>query len=134
MTIIPTCFFRQHRKAKCFSRYSSTKKVFPGYKNKKFKKSKNWHFSKRVNPSLWSNLRQYRPGKCLSRYFTTKKTPFYALKTRSSKSRKLDIFSKGLKHRFGPKMAIFPNSFFRQYRPRKCLSRYFTTKKLLSTL
>ena len=24
------------------------------YKNKKFKKSKNWHFSKRVNPWFWS--------------------------------------------------------------------------------
>ena len=26
------------------------KHAFVGYKNKKFKKSKNWHFSKRVNP------------------------------------------------------------------------------------
>ena len=25
-------------------------KAFLGYKNKMFKKSKNWHFSKRVNP------------------------------------------------------------------------------------
>ena len=25
-----------------------------GYKNKKFKKSKNWHFSKEVNPWFWS--------------------------------------------------------------------------------
>ena len=25
-----------------------------GYKNKKFKKSKNWHFSKGVNPWFWS--------------------------------------------------------------------------------
>ena len=28
--------------------------AFLGYKNKKFKKSKNWHFSKGVNPSFWS--------------------------------------------------------------------------------
>ena len=27
---------------------------FLGYKNKKFKKSKNWHFSKGVNPWFWS--------------------------------------------------------------------------------
>ena len=33
--------------------------------------------------------------------------PFYAIKTRSSKSRKIDIFPKGLTHGFGPKMAIF---------------------------
>ena len=26
------------------------KNPFPGYKNKNFKKSKNWHFSKWVNP------------------------------------------------------------------------------------
>ena len=28
--------------------------VFLSYKNKKFKKSKNWHFSKGVNPWFWS--------------------------------------------------------------------------------
>ena len=30
------------------------KNVFLGYKNKKFKNSNNWHFSKGVNPSFWS--------------------------------------------------------------------------------
>ena len=30
------------------------KKAFLGYKNRKFKKSKNWHFSKGVNPWFWS--------------------------------------------------------------------------------
>ena len=30
------------------------KNTFLGYKNKTFKKSKNWHFSKRVNPRFWS--------------------------------------------------------------------------------
>ena len=30
------------------------KNSFLGYKNKKFKKSKNWHLSKRVNPWFWS--------------------------------------------------------------------------------
>ena len=34
------------------------------------------------------------------------------MKTRSPKSRKIDIFSKGLTHGFGPKMAIFPTFFF----------------------
>ena len=29
-------------------------------------------------------------------------------KTRTSKSRKIDIFPKGLTHGFGPKMALFP--------------------------
>ena len=30
------------------------KNAILGYKNKKFKKSKNWHFSKGVNPWFWS--------------------------------------------------------------------------------
>ena len=29
------------------------KNAFLSYKNKSFKKSKNWHFSKGVNPSFW---------------------------------------------------------------------------------
>ena len=40
-----------------------------------------------------------------------RKTPFQALKTRSSKSRKIDIFPKGLNHAFAPNMAIFPTFF-----------------------
>ena len=31
------------------------KNAFLGYKTKKFKKSKNWHFPKGVNPWFWSN-------------------------------------------------------------------------------
>ena len=53
--------------------------------------------------------------------FLSEKTPLRATKTRSSKSRRIDIFPKGLTHGFGPKMAIFPTFFFRQYRPEKCL-------------
>ena len=58
------------------------KNGFLGYKNKKFKKSKNWHFSKRVRPWFWSKnghfsklffFRQYRPGKCLLRYSRARK-------------------------------------------------------------
>ena len=30
------------------------KDAFLSYKNKKFEKSKNWHFSKGVNPWFWS--------------------------------------------------------------------------------
>ena len=57
------------------------KSAFQGYKNKTLKKSKNWHFSKRVNPWFWSKnghffnifFSQYRQGKCLIRYSRTKK-------------------------------------------------------------
>ena len=43
--------------------------------------------------------------------FQSEKTPFQAIKTRKSKSRKIDIFPKGLTHGFGPKMTIFPTFF-----------------------
>ena len=33
--------------------------AFLGYKNKKFEKSKNWHFSKRVNAWFWSKNGQF---------------------------------------------------------------------------
>ena len=36
---------------------------------------------------------------------------FSAIKTRISKSRKIDFFPKGLTHGFGPKMVIFPTFF-----------------------
>ena len=47
--------------------------------------------------------------------FENEKTPFYPIKTRSSKSRKNDLFPKGLTHGFGSNMAIFSSFFFRQY-------------------
>ena len=50
-----------------------------------------------------------------------RKNAFLGFKRRSSKSRKIDIFPKGLTHGFGPKMAIFPTFFFKQFRPGKCL-------------
>ena len=87
------------------------------------KKSKNCNFSKGVNPWFWSKnghfsklffFRQYGPGKCLLRYFTTKKLLSKAIKTKSSKSRKIHIFPMGLTHAFGPKMAIFFHFFFGQ--------------------
>ena len=40
------------------------------------------------------------------------KTPFKAIKTRSSKSRKIDFSPKGLTHGFDPKIAIFVTYFF----------------------
>ena len=43
--------------------------------------------------------------------FQNEKTPFQTIKTRSLKSRKIDIFPKRLTHGFGLKMAIFPTFF-----------------------
>ena len=38
--------------------------------------------------------------------------PLLAIKRKSLKSRKIDIFLKGLTHGFGPKITIFPTFFF----------------------
>ena len=82
-----------------------------------------------------SFFRQNRPGKGLFRYSRTKKIPFEAIKTRRSKSGKIDIFQQGLTHGFGPKTAIFFKLFLeRQNRPGKCALRFFRTKKRLSRL
>ena len=43
--------------------------------------------------------------------FQNEKMPFQSIKRRSSKSRKVDIFLKGLTNGVGPKMAFFPTFF-----------------------
>ena len=44
------CFSGNIRQANVFYDILEQKNAFVGYKNKKLKKSKNWHFSKGVNP------------------------------------------------------------------------------------
>ena len=60
--------------------------------------------------------------------------PFYSVKTRSSKSGKIDIFPKGLTDGFGLKIAMFSTFFLRQCSPGKCLLRYSRAKKRPSRL
>ena len=117
------------------------KNTFLGYKNKNFKKSKNWHFSKGDNPRLLVQkclflqhffFRQYGQGNvCYD--IVERKIAFQGYKNKTFKKGH-DIFQKGLTHVFGPKMAIFPTFFFRQYRPEKYLLRYSRTKNRLSRL
>ena len=61
--------------------------------------------------------------------FQNEKTPFQAIKTRSSKSRKIDIFPKGLTHGFGPNMVIFPTFFFSALQVRKMTFSIFQIEK-----
>ena len=46
---LPLFFFKQYRPGKCFYHILERENAFLGYKKKKFKKLKNWHFSKGVN-------------------------------------------------------------------------------------
>ena len=116
-------FFTQKGQENVFYDILEQKNAFLDYQNKKFKKSKNWHYSKRVNPWFWSKdahiskfffFSHYRPGKSLLRYSRSKKRLSRIITKRSSQSRKIHIFVKGLTHGYGPKLAIFPTFFFRQ--------------------
>ena len=96
------------------------KNAFLGYKKKKFKKSKNWHFSKGVKPWFWSKNGHFGNFFFLGNIgqknvfwdILEQKTLFKATKTRSSKSRKIDLFANGLTHAFGTKIAILATFFF----------------------
>ena len=66
--------------------------------------------------------------------FFKEKMPLLSIKTRSSNSRKIEFFLKGLTNGLDPKMAIFPPFRFRQNRPGKCVLQYFRTKKRLSRI
>ena len=74
-------------------------------------------------------FRKYRPGKFLLQYSRTRKTPFFAIKTRTSKTQKIDIFQKGLTHGFAPKMAIIPTLFFQAMQARKMSVTIFQNQK-----
>ena len=139
IAIFPTIFFQaiQTRKMS-FTIFQNEKMPFQAIKTRSSKSRKIDIFLKGLTHGFCPNItifptffvfRQYRPGKCLLRYCRTKKKPFQAIKTRSSQSRKIDIFLKGLTHGFGPKMAIFPTVFFGQYRPGTCLLGYSRRKK-----
>ena len=90
------------------------KNAFLGYKNKNFKKCKNWHFSKGVNPWFWSKnglffnffFRQYRPRKCILWYYRTNKRLSRLKKQKDQKVEKLTFFG------FGPKKSHFFQLFF----------------------
>ena len=136
-------FFRQNRAGECLLRYSRTRKLFLGYKKTNFKKPKNCHFSKGVNPWFWSKtghfsnfffFRQNRAGECLLRYSRTRKL-FLGYKKTNFKKPKNCHFSKGVNPWFWSKTGHFSNFFFfRQNRAGECLLRYSETKKLLCML
>ena len=59
MAIFPAFFLGNIGKENVFDDILEHKNAFQGYKNKKFKKSKNWQFSTRVNPWFWSKNGQF---------------------------------------------------------------------------
>ena len=118
------------------------KKNFLGYKNKKFKKSKNWHFYKGVNPWFWSKNCHFSNLLFLGNIvqenilydILERKNAFLGYKNKIFKKSKNWHFLNGLTHGFGPKIAIFETFSFSKYRPGKYRLRFSTTKKQLSRL
>ena len=103
-----------------FSDILERKNAFLGYKNKKFKKSKNWHFSKGVNPWFW-----YENGNFANFYFLgnigqenvfydllERKNAFLGYKNKKLKNWKYWHFSKGVNPWFLCKNGDFSKFFF----------------------
>ena len=122
------------------------KNAFLGYKNNKFRKSKNWHFS--IFPFFfffifWSKNGRFSNFSFLGNIgkenvfydILYRKKAFFSYKTKSFKSRKSDIFPKGLTNSFGPKLAIFPTFFLLgNIGQENVFLRYSRTTKRLSKL
>ena len=96
------------------------KNAFLSYKNKKFKKSKNWHFSKGVNPWFWS-----KNGHFFNFVFSgnigqenvfydilERKNVFLSYKNKNFNKSKNRLFSKGVNPWFWSKNGHFDNVLF----------------------
>ena len=129
LAIFPPFFLGNIGQENVFYYILERKNASLGYKNKKYKKLKNGHFSKGVSPQFWSKTGHFstflfqaiQARKMCFMIFQNQKTPVQAIKTASLKSRKNNILPEGLVHNFGPKLAIFPACFFRQSGPAKCV-------------
>ena len=49
-------YLKENRAENAFRDILETKNAFLDHKNKKFKESKNWDFSKKVSPWFWSKI------------------------------------------------------------------------------
>ena len=122
MAIFPTFFFNAILARKLsFTKFYHVKSTFQAIKTRSLKQSKNYHFSKGVNPWFWSKKRPFfhyfffwaiQARKMSFTIFQNEETSFQAIKTRSLKRRKIDIFSKGLTHGFWSKNGHLSNFFF----------------------
>ena len=95
------------------------KNAFLGNKNKKFKKSKNWHFSKGVNPWFLSKNGHFSNFFFLGNIgqknvfcdILERKNAFLCYKNKNLKKSKNCHFSKGLTHGFWSINGRFSNFF-----------------------
>ena len=120
MSIFPTFFFGQYRPGNVFYDILERKNAFLGYKNNKLKKSKNWHFSKGVNPWFWSKNGHFSNFFSLGNIgqenvfydILERKIAFLGYKNKKFKKSKNFHFSKGVNQCFWSKNGHFSNFFF----------------------
>ena len=114
------CFSGNIRQANVFYDILERKNAFVGYKNKKLKKSKNWHFSKGVNPWFSSKNGHFSNflfsgniGQANVLYdILDRKNAFLGYKNAKLKKSKNWDFSNGVNPWFLSKNGRFSNFFF----------------------
>ena len=122
----------------CFTIFQNEKTPFQAIKTRSLKSRKIAFFPKGLIHGFGSKMAifstsffQAKQARKMSfTIFQNEKTPVQAIKTRNSKSRKIDIFPKGLTHGFAPKMAIFPTFFFQAIQARKMSFTIFQNEKM----
>ena len=122
---------------KCFTIFQNEKTPLQAIKARSSKSRKIEIFAKGLTHGFGAKLTispsvvfsQYRAGKCVLRYSRTEKMPFQVIKTTSLKSRKIEIFAKGVTHGFGLKFAIFPSFFIQALQGRKMCFTIFQNEE-----
>ena len=120
MTIFTPFFLGNIGQEYVFYDILERKNAFLGHKNKKFKKSKNWHFSTGVNPWFW-----YKNGHFFNFFILgnisqenvfydilEQKNAFVGYENKKLKNSKYWHFSRGVKLWFRSKNGHFSNFFF----------------------
>ena len=119
MSIFRTFCLANIGQEKVFYKILEQKNAFLAYKNKKFKMSKIWHFSKGVNPLFWSKNGHFSTLFFLGNIrqenvfcdIVERKNVFLGYKNNKFSRAKNLNFSKGVTRGFGPKMTVVPPFF-----------------------
>ena len=142
MATFPTFFFGNIGQENVFYDILERENAFLRYRNKKFKKSKNWNFLKGLTHGFGSKMAIF-PTFFLGKIdqqnvfydILERETAFLGYKNIKFTKTKNRDFCKAVNPWFWSKNGHFCNFFFfRQYRPGKCLLWYSRTKKRLSRL
>ena len=138
MDNFPTFFFQAIEARKMsFTIFQNEKRPFQAIKRRS-SKSRNIDFFPKglahgfcLKMALFSTFIFYviQARKMSFTIFQNEKAPFQAIKTKSLKSRKIDILPKGLTHGFGQKMAVFPTFIFYVIQARKMCFTIFQNEK-----